>query len=452
VVLTPRRLPRPRPDDDRGVVAVVVALVVVLVVMPLLALVVDLGLTRAASGQARSAADAAALAAAVARPDPLGAAAAVAAAHRIADDDFGVSEEQWTTCVDAEPLPPGTPASPGDCVSFDFAAKQVRVTLPARRVPSVFSGILGSSPPAASATSVATWGAFSQPCALCVVGSYDGGAQQLEVHGGDVAVGGDLTVAPGASLLTDPDRAVTVAGAIGDSSGLNATPARGGVPSDPFEAELAALAALPEAAPSALAKPWPDDASACSPGTYQDVSPCRSFAPGVYVLTGLPLPAPARSTITLRAPGEAVVFYVTCSSGSYRYQVHPAPCSRATTLEPRIGFDAGTGPLTLAGHPGYGGLALAFDPTAPSTSNTKQRFSGSGTLTVNGSIDGPSITLRDPSTASGGRLVVAGGRLVVGSVAYSGRPPVPAHPYVTVQAPPAEPLPDGPVRLVTPPS
>ena len=59
MVLSLRRLPRARRDDDRGVVAVVVALLVVFVVMPLLALVVDLGLSRVASGQAQAAADAA---------------------------------------------------------------------------------------------------------------------------------------------------------------------------------------------------------------------------------------------------------------------------------------------------------------------------------------------------------------------------------------------------------
>ena len=173
--------------------------------MPLLALVVDLGLSRAASGQARAAADAAALAAALAavsHPDAAGVATAVAAAHSMAADDFGVPDDQWTSCVDAQPLPPGTAPSPGNCVSFDFATKRVRVTLPAKKVPSVFSGIFDSRPPAASATSTATWGAF-RTCVLCVLGSYDGGAQQLEVHGGDVAVGGDLAVPAGAKLLTD---------------------------------------------------------------------------------------------------------------------------------------------------------------------------------------------------------------------------------------------------------
>jgi Putative Flp pilus-assembly TadE/G-like len=456
--LTVRRLPRARPDD-RGVVSVVVALVVVFVVMPLLAIVVDLGLARVASGQARSAADAAALAAAVSHPD-LG--NAVAAAHQIADDDFGITEEQWAACVDPQALP--VAPAPGNCVSFDPTAKQVRVTLPAKQVPSVFSGILGSRPPAASATSVATWGAFSQLCALCVFGSYQGGAQQLEVRGGDVAVGGDLTIGSGGALLTDVGEVVSVAGTATVTGTMSTAPTHADLAFDPFATQLAALAALPDAAPSAVAKPWPDHiecnaptyqdtspcSAPCSPGTYQDVSMCTSFAPGVYVLTGVP--AVDRLPITLHAGGDGVVFYVTCNSGSWPFSVHPAPCSQGTSLQPKIGFAAGTGTLTLRGNTAYGGLALAFDPTTPSGSNTNQRFGGTGTLTVNGSIDGPGVTLCDPLTPNDGRLLIDGGRLVVGSVAYNAPPPVPPHPYVTVQAPPLDPLPDGPVRLVTPSS
>jgi hypothetical protein len=446
VVLTSPRLPRPRPGDDRGVVAVVVALVVVLVVMPLMALVVDLGLTRAASGQARYAADAAALAAAVTRPDAAGAAAAVLAAHRIAAADFGLSEEQWATCVDPHPLPAGAPPSPGDCVSFDFGTKRVRVTVPARGVPSVFAGILGTSPPAASATAVATWGALAQACALCVVGNYNGGAQQLEVHGGDVAIGGNLTVGAGAALVTDAGRTVSVGGTPTVVGAMTTAPTHGSVPTDPFAAQLGLLAAHPYAAASATAQT--PATTSCQPGTYQDVSKCTSFAPGVYVLTGIPLPRPLRSTTTLKGSGTGVVFYVTCNTGWGSYPVRPAPCSSGLSEQPRIGFAAGTGSVVLGGHPDFGGLALAFDPSSGGSINTNQRFSGTGTLTVNGSIDGPKITLRDPLTAGAEQLVVNGGRLVVGSVAYSVNPAVPVHPYVIVNAPPAAPVPDGPVRLV----
>ena len=447
MVLTAPRLPRARTDEDEGLVAVITALVVVLVVMPLLALVVDVGLRRTAGGQARVAADAAALAAAALHPDAGGVAPAVEAAHRLASDDFGVTDEQWASCVDEHPLPAGTAPSAGNCVSFDLAAKQVRVTLPERSVPSVFAGVIGSTAPAASATSVASWGAFTEPCTLCVTGAYVGGAQQLEVHGGDVAVGGDLTVGAGAALTTDPGRAVTYGGRLTSGGRLTTTPIRGGVPTDPFAGHLAALGAL--ASTSVVALPSPPGASAglpCTAGTYQDVSDCRSFLPGVYVLTGFALPAPFRSTVTLRGGGTGVVFYVTCTT-PWAFQPRPAPCSSGTTLQPRISFAAGTSGVTLGGNPAFGGLVLAFDPS-PGSSNTNQRFTGTGVLTLRGNVDGPRVVLRNPTSPSEGRVDVAGGRVVVGGVTYDGVVPVPAHPYLTVQAPAAEPLADGPVRLV----
>ncbi len=443
MVLTPPRLPRARRNDDEGLVAVITALVVVLVVMPLLALVVDLGLTRAAGGQARVAADAAALAAAAQQRDAAGVAAAVEAAHRLGRENFGVKDDQWASCVDQNPLPAGTLPSPGNCVSFDLTAKQVRVTVPARRVPGVFSGVLGSSPPAASATSVASWGAFAQPCTLCVIGSYDGGVQQLEVRGGDVAVGGDLTVGRGAALVTDPGRTVGVGGTVTAGGDLRTTPVPGGVPTDPFASQLAALAALPAAGLGSVSAARPADAARCTPGTYQDVSDCQAFDPGVYVLTGAPQPDGDRFTITLRGSGSGVVFYVTCSTPSFVFPVRPLPCSAATSSQPRINVPP-AGSTTLGGHPAYAGLVLAFDPSAGAT----QRFTGNGTLTLNGSIDGPAVTLRDPTTASPGRVVVSGGRVVVGAVLYQNPAASPVHPYLTVQAPTAEPLPDGPVRLV----
>ena len=104
--------------------------------------------------------------------------------------------QAWGDCVDPNPLP--SAVGPGNCVSFDFALKQVRVTVPPRPVPSVFAGAIGASPPAASATSTASWGVKVTPsvgsCALCVLGSYSGGIESTKVAGGDAAVGDTLWV------------------------------------------------------------------------------------------------------------------------------------------------------------------------------------------------------------------------------------------------------------------
>ena len=70
----------------------------------------------------------------------------------------------WASCVDPAPLP--TVVGSGSCISFDSMLKRVRVTVPQRNVPTVFSGVLGVSSLSASATSTATLG--SRPVAdLC---------------------------------------------------------------------------------------------------------------------------------------------------------------------------------------------------------------------------------------------------------------------------------------------
>ena len=87
---------------------------------------------------------------------------------------------------------------------------------------------------------------------------------------------------------------------------------------------------------------------------------------------------------------------------------------------------------------------MAVDPG----STAVQRFGGSGTLTVEGSVAAPGAVLRNPAATSTARLVVATGRLVVGSVDYDATAPVPPHPFVTVTAPTGVPPADGPPRLV----
>jgi hypothetical protein len=440
------RLPAPRTRDDGGLVAVVVALVFALVLVPLLALVVDLGVSRVAVAKARDVADAAALAAALERPDAGGAERATAVARSLVDDGLGVSADEWAACVDQHPLPAGTAPSAGNCVSFDLTARQVRVTLPARRVPGVFAGLLGATPPAVSATSVATWGPLPQPCALCVLGAYSGGAQQLVVRGGDAAVGGDLTLGATASLLLDPGRTLTVGGDVlgAGAVGLPAVP--GPVPTDPLAPSLAALAALPAASPAARAQPSPS--GACAPGTYVDVSGCTSFAAGVYVVTGQPAPA-GRSTVTLQGGGSGVVLYLTCSGNDPGTgEVHAAACATVSRRPPRLAVAAGAGGIRLEGHPGYGGLALAVDPGVPAG----QSFTGTGTLTVAGSVGAPATVLRNPVPGTSSQLVVTGGRLVVRRVAYDLTPAVPPHPYVVVEAPIPAADAGGAVRLLAPPA
>ena len=133
-----------------------VALVVVAVVLPLLALVVDLGLTRTLSARSRGASTPPRSrrrpSARPLRDDPSTAAAiddakALVAVNMPAPD--GGWPAAWASCVDAGPLPEGTAAAPGDCISFDYALSRSASRSPGAAVPSVFAGVFGTSPPAA---------------------------------------------------------------------------------------------------------------------------------------------------------------------------------------------------------------------------------------------------------------------------------------------------------------
>src|SRR4051794_3385980 len=194
-----------------------------------MALVVDLGLTRTLSVRSRAASDAAALAAASHHPtsanDPLTATAiddAEALVHANLPEPDGGWSAAWAACVDDSPLPEGTTPTPGDCITFDYAVKQVRVTVPGRAVPSVFAGVFGASAPQASGTSTATWGDRISPtigtCALCVRGTYSGGSARVFVTGGDAAT--DIVSVSWAGRLQVTGGGVTFASAWNRGGGI----------------------------------------------------------------------------------------------------------------------------------------------------------------------------------------------------------------------------------------
>jgi Putative Flp pilus-assembly TadE/G-like len=409
VVLT-RRLGRAGNDSaDEGAVAVLVAIVVATVVVPLMALVVDLGLTRVLSQRSRGAADAAALAAAAKSPtspsDTADAAAAAQAlvAANLQAPDVGWSAA-WAVCVDPAPLPAGTAPSPGDCISFDLTLKQVRVTVPRREVPTVFGGVLGTSPPAASATSTASWGTQISPatgaCALCVLGTYAGGVEKVRVSGGDAASGGSLTIALGGGLTVTGGGVTFVSWWIALPWSVSPLPVRRAAPADPFAATLATLhASIPYGQPSSLPAVGP-----CAPGVYQSITNCTSFGPGSYVVTGNPSTA---VTSTLNGDARGVQLFFTCSASGGPTGVIAASCPSGQPPQFR---GAGSAPHTLTA-PGGSGLALVFDAglTRRQFLNSDQR------LTINGDVYGPSITLRQGGTG----LAVVNGRVVVGALTVS---------------------------------
>jgi hypothetical protein len=431
VVLSRRR-------DDSGMVAVFTVLVVTFVALPLLALVVDLGIARTATGQAGTAADSAALAAAVRLGAGGDQAGAVAVAQQFVQDNFGVKPAAWATCLDPHPLPAGTPATPGDCVSIDEVLRRIRVTVPPHAVPSVFSGVLGTAPPAASATSTASWGDSAPPCALCVVtsagasGNFVGGIDRTRIVGGDVVVGGAISVGVGGSLSADAGQQITFALPPAPVSVL--PPAtQGTAPADPLASALAAVQT--EAARARPGTP----SGACDPGIYADFSRCTSFTGnGVYVVTGNPFIPGIPTNVTVTAPISNAVIYVTCTK-LYVSAPQPQPCNTSgVTVKPSL---VASGSQTISGSAAFGGLALAFDPTAQAT----QRLASRGTLQIDGSVDGPATTFRDSGSCTG-RLLI-NGRLVAGAVTLVRCTSTAGSPALTVTAPAAAAVPAG-VRLV----
>ena len=100
-----------------------------------------------------------------------------------------------------------------------------------------------------------------------------------------------------------------------------------------------------------------------------------------------------------------------------------------------------SGSQTISGSSTFGGLALAFDPTAQGT----QRLANGGTLRIDGSVDGPATTFRDSSSCAG--IVKINGRLVAGAVTLVRCTTTPGSPALTVTAPAVTAVPGG-VRLV----
>jgi uncharacterized membrane protein len=131
---------RTRPDDDRGAITFIVAAMLV-VMIGLSALVVDRGMAADSRRQAQSAADAAVLAAAVKLNGGGTTVDADAAARDYARVNFGVQAADWANC----PAPPSgyTALNGSDCITQNTTTGSVRVTLPQRRIPSVFAGLLG---------------------------------------------------------------------------------------------------------------------------------------------------------------------------------------------------------------------------------------------------------------------------------------------------------------------
>ena len=131
---------RRRLEGDDGVVLVLAALTM-LVLLGFAALVLDLGNAYQVRRSAQNTADASALAGAQDLPQGAG---VVATVKEYAEQNLGVTTEDWVGCTDDSALAVLPDASNGNtCISIDNGYRRVRVQLPTRAVPTYFGSLFG---------------------------------------------------------------------------------------------------------------------------------------------------------------------------------------------------------------------------------------------------------------------------------------------------------------------
>jgi hypothetical protein len=361
--------------------------------------------------QAQNASDASSLAAANALypagltvPDFAG---AVAAAKSYAAENYGVTDSDWASCTDSEPLahhPAGVPA----CISFDEATqpKKVRVRVPVRDVKTTFGNVLGvASISVGASANVQLDQDVARTCALCIIGpgTHDLQNGDVSVSGGDVHLNGSVSLSSGGKVVVAPDGKLTVEGT---ASGSGYTPtAQQGVP-----AILDPLAFLP-LPPDMSSLSTKTDPCADGPGKYGAFSfPSSSctLAPGLYVIAGAGAEwkLSGSSTVT----GTGVTLYLTCGT--------PAAPAGCATGQAGATIDASGGSTLTLRAPTSGplnGLAVVIDRKSTAT----VIFKGNGGVDFTGTFYAASGALQMNGNGCGSSYR---SRIVVGDVEMNGNP------------------------------
>jgi Flp pilus assembly protein TadG len=383
-----------RPEEDRGAVAVIVAAMMV-VFCGLLALVVDLGLARDRAGMAQNAADAAALGAATSLAHTTNPAAVtpseITQARAVADQY--ATANGWTAGIGA--------------FTVDPAAGTVTVALASQQSPRIFAGIIGSNTPPVSASAQATWQNAPAPCSMCVLGNFSAQNGQTVNTVGNVLIRGNLSVSPNGTV-TSASGIVGYGGTLSNSGTVTPPPVVVSPITDPY-------AVTPQLPPAPPAPPMGSrvvtaSTSACTPGTYNDVTACRTFAAGIYVITGQNR---FTGNVTVLATG-GVLLYFTCSTGSGASTVS-APCPATGAQGGSLAFGGNVNAtITARTDPIYRGLAIIYD-----RHNTSELgIIGGPAVIVNGNVYAAAGTLRN----NGNGPLTVNGSLVIGDVDLRGVP------------------------------
>jgi Flp pilus assembly protein TadG len=417
---------RPRQDDDRGAVAILVAAMLT-VFIGLAALVVDRGLAADTQRQAQNASDASALAAAVVLSRGGSLSDSDAAARTYAQANFGVTAGEWSTCTAT--LQSGFSAlTDTSCISYSPTAHAVRVVLPTRQVSTVFGTIYGVSRRTVAAAATAGFGGPpGSDCLLCVLGTIDGQTGSIEASGGDVAAKNIVNFNNNNGSITATGGQIRYV--TWDGSGkLNPAPSPVGAVVDPY------AAVTPPALGGTAITPARN--TACTQGTYIDVSNCASFAPGLYVIVG-------NSGNELQVDALGVTFYMTCSDTTGPRN-NPVVTARACNPGEQGGSFGGSGnsrvTVKMSGSAAgtYRDMAVFVDRNNAAS----QRWTGNGELDVTGILYSPNNAGLDDTRGNGN--IVVNGRMVVGSIQMRGRGTAKVHISVagaSIQGPPEAALP-----------
>jgi Flp pilus assembly protein TadG len=375
------------------VTVVVASMAVVLV--GLLAIVVDLGMARDEQQQAQNAADAAALAAATSLARTVNPAAVTAqeiAQARALADQY-VQANGWQAGIGA--------------FTIDGVAQTVTVNLAPVQAPRIFAGGIGGDTPGVGASAQATWANAPAPCSLCVLGDLSAQNGQTVNSSGNVLIRGNLTVGPNG--VVSSGGIIGYGGGVTNSGSVSPAPVLITPITDPY----ALTPVLPPGPPApALGAPVVTATSGqCSPGTYDDVTSCRTFAPGEYVITGQ-----NRFSGNINVTSNGGVFlYFTCSrtAGTTTVSAPCLPGAQGGSLDFAGTVHATIDAITGPGSP-YRGLAIVYDRnnTAP------LGLIGGPNITINGGVYARAATLRN----TGPGPLIVNGSAVVGAVDMRGVP------------------------------
>ncbi len=399
-----------RINDESGAVAILVA-VFTTVMFVFAALIVDLGVARSMRRDAQNAADAAALAGANAlyagssAPDF---AAAVQAAKRYAEANFGTSAGAWSTCSNTTPL---AYAPTGEsCITFDSATTpaNVRVLVPAQTAESFFGGVVDYQGMQVDAVAQAKVDRTSRPqCAFCVIGPGDHDLKNgtLAVTDGDVWINGDIELGPHGRVDTT-NGTTFVEGSIDSPAQVDDPKVTGASPvGDPL-----AHLQLPPDDMSSLPTMVKSDPCTQGPGFYRGVNLSGNgdcvLEAGLYVFTD-----PLSITGTASFEADGVTLYFTCGINGV-----VGPCLGDTNPGT---LDAGGGSGFVLKAPTSGprkGLAIAYDRGNTATLTMRGNVTNGvvvGTIYAPGS----SLDIRGNSCGTAFYSMV-----VLDDIAYSGNP------------------------------